>query len=119
MEGGGKGTHLSCLGEEGRGGKSWPGVSLPVSGVVALSVVVMVLLLLRPGKCYCHWHCLGTHTHYPSQGLPRHCTSRCVAGVGGALSGAAPGGQGQREAGRGLHRTRKDSRRVLPGPGRE
>lgn len=92
-EGEGKGTHLDCPGEEGRGGKSWPGVSLPVSDVVVLSVVVVVVL--RPGKCYCHWHCLGTNTHYPSQGLPRHCTSRCVAGVGGAVpGGAGPAGGG-------------------------
>lgn len=94
MEGGGKGTHLGCPGEEGRGGKSWPGVSLPGRGVVVLSVVVV--LLLRPGKCYCHWHCLGTHTHYPSQGLPRHCTSRRVADVGGQfLAGQGSGGRGE------------------------
>lgn len=64
------------------------GVSLPVTGVVVLSVVVVVLLL-RPRKCYCHWHCLGTHTHYPSQGLSRHCTRRCVAGVGGPRRGCS------------------------------
>lgn len=115
MEGGGKGTHLGCLGEEGRGGKSWPGVSFPATGVVVLSVVVVVVVLLWPGKCYCHWHCLGTHTHYPSQGLSRHCTSRCVTGVGGALSGAAPGGA--RPAGGGARAT-QDTEGQSPRPPR-
>ena len=40
-----------------------------------LLMSLLLLLLLLPGKCYCHWHCLGTHIHYPSQGLLRHCTS--------------------------------------------
>lgn len=31
----GRGTHLSCLGEEGRGGKSWPERLPPANGVAA------------------------------------------------------------------------------------
>lgn len=57
-----------------------------------LMLLLLLFLLLLPGKCYCHWHCLGTHIHYPIVKVYRGTARvRCVAGGGVALSGALPG----------------------------